>query len=89
MAFHLQKKKQKQKDNTHLKIFYHLVAGECPALRTLVGNATFTNIKGDGIQHASAVKVTCNAYFDLIGPETITCNQGQWQSELPQCHRMY
>ncbi|XP_045207056.2 uncharacterized protein LOC123559381 [Mercenaria mercenaria] len=60
-------------------------ATECPALQTQITNATFANIKGDGIQHDSVVKVTCAPYFELIGPVTISCEQGQWISELPQC----
>lgn len=64
-----------------------IAAPLCDNLVSKVSNATFDILKGDGQQHASVVKVICNAYYELIGPETITCEQGNWLTDIPQCQR--
>lgn len=33
--------------------------------------------------------VTCNEYLELIGPETVVCNQGDWKMGVPSCKRKF
>ena len=42
---------------------------------------------GDGITHGSLVKITCPQNYQLTGPQTVVCVEGEWKQSLPKCER--
>ncbi|XP_070546526.1 uncharacterized protein [Ptychodera flava] len=41
--------------------------------------------QGDTFAHNDTVTYTCNADYHLVGEGTLTCNDGQWDNEVPKC----
>ncbi|XP_070546590.1 inactive serine protease PAMR1-like [Ptychodera flava] len=41
--------------------------------------------QGDTFAHGDTVTYTCNANYHLVGEETLTCNDGEWDNEVPMC----
>ncbi|WAR05343.1 FBP1-like protein [Mya arenaria] len=60
-------------------------ATSCEDLSVVLPSATFTFVTGNGIQHGTVVRITCQTNFELIGPETVTCDQGTWRISVPTC----
>ncbi|XP_052258676.1 sushi, von Willebrand factor type A, EGF and pentraxin domain-containing protein 1-like [Dreissena polymorpha] len=60
-------------------------APTCERLSTLVPGANITLVRGDGLRHGSVAMVKCPQYQEIIGPETMFCDQGTWNTSVPSC----
>ncbi|XP_070546585.1 uncharacterized protein [Ptychodera flava] len=41
--------------------------------------------QGSTFEHNDTVTYTCNVDYDLVGEGTLTCNDGQWDNDVPKC----
>ncbi|KAL4229601.1 hypothetical protein ACF0H5_012639 [Mactra antiquata] len=61
------------------------ISPECSDLTEVIPNVDIDVIHGTGTFQDSVVRVNCPVYYELIGPRTLKCDKGEWQSKIPFC----
>ncbi|XP_071094759.1 uncharacterized protein [Haliotis cracherodii] len=62
-------------------------APTCPPLPSIL-NGNFEVLKGNDNAHGSVVRYSCIVGYDIIGVDTLTCNQGVWSGNRPLCDKV-
>ncbi|XP_033758117.1 fibropellin-1-like [Pecten maximus] len=62
------------------------LASACP-VQHAVSEGYMEVVYGNGTKHGTILKFWCKNYYELIGQSMVTCKNGVWSTNLPECQK--